>query len=71
MQKFSIMYFFTINKVLDIEVDRIVYVSCNPATLTRDLSLLENKYNVCEIQPVDMFPFTSHIETVTVLTLKN
>lgn len=61
----------TINKLLDLEVDRIVYVSCNPATLTRDLSLLEDKYNVCEIQPVDMFPFTSHVECVTVLTLKN
>ena len=61
----------TINKLLDLEVDRIVYVSCNPATLTRDLSLLEDKYNVCEIQPVDMFPFTSHVECVAVLELKD
>lgn len=50
---------------------RIVYISCNPKTLARDLSYLtDNGYRVCEIQPVDMFPMTKHIETV-VLIVRN
>ncbi len=61
----------TINKILDLEVKRVVYVSCNPATMVRDLKKLEEKYEVKEIQPVDMFPFTSHVECVAVLELKN
>ena len=60
----------TINKILDLEVKRVVYVSCNPATMVRDLKKLEEKYEVKEIQPVDMFPFTSHVECVAVLELK-
>lgn len=60
----------TINKILDLEVKRVVYVSCNPATMVRDLKKLEEKYEVKEIQPVDMFPFTSHVECVSVLKLK-
>ena len=61
----------TINNILKLSPEKLVYISCNPATMVRDLSKLEEKYNIKEIQPVDMFPFTSHIETVTVLTLKN
>ena len=61
----------TINKILDLEVKRVVYVSCNPATMVRDLKMLEEKYEVKEIPPVDMFPFTSHVECVAVLELKN
>ena len=61
----------TINNILNLKPEKLVYISCNPATMVRDLSKLEEKYNIKEIQPVDMFPFTSHIETVTVLTLKN
>ena len=49
---------------------KIVYISCNPATLVRDLKELEQQYSVQEIQPVDMFPFTSHVECVAVLELK-
>ena len=60
----------TINKLLEIGVSKFVYVSCNPATLVRDLSLLEEKYEVWKIQPVDMFPFTTSIECVATLKLK-
>lgn len=60
----------TIGKILELEVERVVYVSCNPATMVRDMNLLEEKYEVGEIQPVDMFPYTSHVECVAVLCLK-
>ena len=60
----------TINKILDLEVTRLVYVSCNPATMVRDLKILEEKYEVKEIQPVDMFPYTSHVECVVAMTLR-
>ena len=61
----------TIGKILELEVERVVYVSCNPATMVRDMNLLEEKYEVGEIQPVDMFPFTSHVEVCALLELKN
>ena len=49
--------------------DRIVYISCNPETQQRDLYyLIKNGYKVNKIQPVDMFPFTAHIESVVLLT---
>ena len=51
--------------------NKIVYISCNPSTLARDLGILKEKYLVEEIQPVDMFPHTFHIETVAFLRLKN
>ena len=60
----------TLENINNIEPKKLIYISCNPATLVRDLSYLEEKYEVKEIQPVDMFPFTSHVETVSVLTLK-
>ncbi len=59
-----------VNKLLDIAAPTIVYVSCNPATQARDLSLLGEKYSVEKIQPVDMFPHTLHIENVVQLKLK-
>ena len=49
---------------------RIVYVSCNPATQARDLALLDGKYMVSKVQPVDMFPHTHHVENVVLLTLR-
>ena len=61
----------TINNILAVEPKKVVYISCNPATMVRDMKLLEEKYEVNEIQPVDMFPFTSHVECCSVLSLKD
>lgn len=61
----------TVENILKIQPTRVVYVSCNPATLMRDLSKLECKYEIKEIQPVDMFPFTSNVECCSVLYLKD
>jgi 23S rRNA (uracil1939-C5)-methyltransferase len=60
-----------LSRVLDIAAERIVYVSCNPATLARDLGQMQEQYHVTEIQPVDMFPHTYHVETVAKLSRKN
>ncbi len=54
-------------KILEIAPKRIVYVSCNPATQARDLQLLDAKYKVVKVQPVDMFPQTHHVENVVLL----
>ncbi|MBR5235128.1 MAG: 23S rRNA (uracil(1939)-C(5))-methyltransferase RlmD [Bacteroidaceae bacterium] len=59
-----------IDTILFAEPKRIVYVSCNPATQARDLSLLDVKYKVLRVQPVDMFPHTHHVENVVLLELK-
>lgn len=57
-----------VNVILAAAPRRIVYVSCNPATQARDLALLDVKYSVAAIQPVDMFPHTPHVENVVLLT---
>ncbi|MCW3128397.1 MAG: putative methyltransferase [Bacteroidetes bacterium] len=59
-----------VKALLELEAPRIVYVSCNPATQARDLELLAAKYDIKKIQPVDMFPQTTHIENVAVLELR-
>lgn len=59
-----------VNKLLEIESPKIVYVSCNTATQARDIGLLNEKYSVQKIQPVDMFPHTHHIECVVLLVLR-
>lgn len=61
----------TINNLLKIKSKKIVYISCNPATLMRDLNKLEEIYEINKITPVDLFPFTSHVECVAVLHLKD
>ncbi len=60
----------SINNILNIRPKKIVYISCNPATLVRDLAEFESLYEVKSIVPVDMFPFTSHVECVSLLCLK-
>ena len=56
-----------VNAILESDTEKIVYISCNPATQARDLALLNAKYDVKKIQPVDMFPHTHHIENVVLL----
>ncbi|MDY2943484.1 MAG: 23S rRNA (uracil(1939)-C(5))-methyltransferase RlmD [Paludibacteraceae bacterium] len=59
-----------VKTILFAEPKRIVYVSCNPATQARDLALLDEKYQVTKVQPVDMFPHTQHVENVVQLQLR-
>jgi 23S rRNA (uracil1939-C5)-methyltransferase len=56
-----------VQRLMEIEAKKIVYVSCNAATQARDLLVLKEKYNVTKIQPVDMFPHTQHVENVVLL----
>jgi len=59
-----------VKRLDEISPDRIVYVSCNPATQARDLALLAENYSVEKVQPVDMFPHTTHVESVALLVRK-
>ncbi|QSX09670.1 23S rRNA (uracil(1939)-C(5))-methyltransferase RlmD [Alkalibacter rhizosphaerae] len=59
-----------IQAVMDAKPKKIVYVSCNPATLARDLQMLSAEYDVMEVQPVDNFPQSMHVETVALLARK-
>jgi 23S rRNA (uracil1939-C5)-methyltransferase len=59
-----------IDQILKIEAQKIVYVSCNSATQARDLALLDEKYKVTRVRPVDMFPQTHHVENVVLLELR-
>ncbi len=58
-----------LNAIAEVGPQRIVYVSCNPASLARDLNYLEQHgYRTMAVQPVDMFPMTSHVECVVLMT---
>ena len=59
-----------VKTILNARPERIVYVSCNPATQARDLQMMDEQYRVVEVQPVDMFPHTPHVENVVLLTLR-
>ncbi|MBE8722136.1 23S rRNA (uracil(1939)-C(5))-methyltransferase RlmD [Sphingobacterium pedocola] len=59
-----------VQRILEMEAEKIVYVSCNAATQARDLQLLTEKYDVTRIKPVDMFPHTQHVENVVLLKIK-
>lgn len=61
----------TIKTILKVKPKKIVYISCNPDTLVDNLALLEKDYEIKIVQPVDMFPFTSHVEVCMLLELKN
>lgn len=65
------MHIDVVQRILEMESEKIVYVSCNAATQARDLHLLAEKYDVVRIKPVDMFPHTQHVENVVLLKLKN
>lgn len=56
--------------LLDVDAKKIVYVSCNPSTLARDLKVLTRKYKIRRIQPIDMFPGTAAVEAVVELIRK-
>ena len=56
--------------IMEAAPERIVYVSCNPASQARDLSMMAEKYEIVAVQPVDMFPHTQHVENVCKLQLK-
>ncbi len=59
-----------INALIKLKPKKVIYISCDPNTLARDLAVLKNHYKILEIQPVDMFPQTSHIECVVLLVRK-
>jgi 23S rRNA (uracil1939-C5)-methyltransferase len=59
-----------VDRLLEMEAEKIVYVSCNAATQARDIALLTEKYEVVRIKPVDMFPHTQHVENVVLLKLR-
>lgn len=58
-----------VERLLEMEAEKIVYVSCNAATQARDIALLKEKYEIVRIRPVDMFPHTQHVENVVLLRL--
>jgi 23S rRNA (uracil1939-C5)-methyltransferase len=59
-----------LNTIIKMKPDRVVYVSCNPSTLARDLAILckEGDYGIESVQPVDMFPYSSHVECVVLMS---
>ena len=60
-----------LSSIINRKINQIIYISCDPETLARDLAFLSPYYEVKFVQPVDMFPMTSHCETVVSLCLKN
>ncbi len=58
-----------VQRIMEAEPEKIVYVSCNPATQARDIALMVSKYKIVKVQPVDMFPHTQHVENVCLLQL--
>ncbi len=59
-----------VKSILEAGPRKIVYVSCNPATQARDISLMAAQYRISQVQPVDMFPHTHHVENVCLLELR-
>ena len=61
----------TIDNIIKMSPNKIIYVSCDPMTLVRDLNVLSEKYNIDEVTPFDMFPNTMHVECLTILSCKD
>lgn len=61
----------TIEKIIDLNPNKLIYVSCDPVTLARDLNILKNSFDILEVTPFDMFPNTHHVECVALLYIKN
>lgn len=59
-----------LDTIKTMKIPHMIYVSCDPATLARDLNILSDTFNIIEVQPVDMFPHTSHVETVVLMYRK-
>lgn len=59
-----------VRTLIDISPEKVVYVSCNPATQARDIALLSDRYHLETCQPVDMFPHTQHVENIALLKIK-
>ena len=59
-----------IQAIAQLQVKKLIYISCEPATQARDLAVFLENYALCDVQPLDMFPDTAHIETIAYLTRK-
>lgn len=59
-----------LDTIIEMKIPKVIYVSCNPATLARDLNILSNTYNILEVQPIDLFPHTMHVECVVLMSKK-
>ena len=59
-----------VKKVMELGAPKICYISCDPATLARDLKMISREYKIEEVTPVDLFPDASHVETVVLMTKK-
>ena len=60
----------TLKSLLEIEPKKIIYISCNPITLARDINVLREKYDIKDVSAFDMFPNTYHVETICVMERK-
>jgi 23S rRNA (uracil1939-C5)-methyltransferase len=56
-----------IGQILQLLPEKIIYISCNPTTMARDVALLKDQYQIAEVQPLDLFPNTYHVESVALL----
>ena len=59
-----------VKKVMELGAPKICYISCDPATLARDLKMISREYKIEEVTPVDLFPNASHVETAVLMTKK-
>ena len=60
-----------VKKILELKAPKICYISCDPATLARDLKMISGEYKIEEVTPVDLFPNASHVETAVLMTKKS